>query len=165
MLSICFSSCSSGNNHKTYVNNDFLETEVISDMYNDDELREIIKYDGSMEELLTLYPTDYFSEFDSFCRMVYYSDYSVAVVMYDLEGNSFKRIYNLNQTKSVYEDLEIGDSIDTVQDLDPKGDYSFMFVGRNDVPRVSTHYTIDKYVVVISYDMNNLITDINIQSV
>lgn len=164
IMVICCSACSNGNNYKTNANNESLETEVTSDMSTDDKLREIIKYEGSMDELLALYPTDYYSEFDNFYRVVYYGDYSVAVVVYDLEGNSFKRIYDINQTKDIYEDLEIGDSLDIVQDLDPKGDYSFLFAGRNDIPRVSTHYTVDKYVVVISYDMNNLITDINIQS-
>lgn len=51
-----------------------------------------------------------------------------------------------------FESINIGESIDNVQKIDPLGDYIFLYTGRNDFPKISTHYTSDGYIIGIHYD-------------
>ena len=54
----------------------------------------------------------------------------------------------------------IGRHLSDVQTIDPEGEYLFLYTGRNDVPKVSTHYTTDGFVITITYDKNNVIEKI-----
>ncbi len=56
------------------------------------------------------------------------------------------------QPRSAFVSLEPGTSVASVTELDPLGEYTFLYTGRNDVPRVSHHYTTDGYHVAIWYD-------------
>jgi hypothetical protein len=52
----------------------------------------------------------------------------------------------------------------TVENSRAEGEYLFLYTGRNDMPRVSTHYTTDHYLITVSYDESNLVANITIQS-
>ena len=45
--------------------------------------------------------------------------------------------------------------------IDPNGEYLFLYTGRNDTPKVSSHYTKDGYLITIEYDVSNVIISIN----
>ena len=67
----------------------------------------------------------------------------------------------LNFCKSDFDKLVKGQSLDEVRAIDPNGEYLFLYTGRNDAPKVSSHYTKDGYLITIEYDVSNVITSIN----
>ena len=139
-------------------------TENIISSYTDDMLSNIILHNGTMDALLAEYPTKYVRQMDNCYRVVYYGDSAIAVVWFDLDGNSpVSQIYKATQPKSTFDNLSIGQSLNEVISVDPDGEYLFLYTGRNDFPKISTHYTSDGYVVNISYDDDHLITQIIIE--
>lgn len=142
-----------------------LSIDTTTYMYTDKQLSSIIQYKGTMSELIVDYPTNYIDEIESCYRVIYYGENSAAVVLFDNDKNILvAQTYSLLHEKSVYENLQIGHHLNDVQILDPGGEYFFLHTGRNDIPKISTHYSIDKYIIKITYDENNLITNIDIES-
>ena len=129
--------------------------------YTDDQLNSIINFSGNLNELLDSFHPDYNQNIENGFRTVYYGKKHVAIVLFDLNGNkTFSHKYSCDFPKESYEHLQIGNSIDMVRSIDPNGEYLFLFTGRNDIPKKSTHCTSDGYYYTITYDENNMITDI-----
>ncbi len=63
--------------------------------------------------------------------------------------------------KSDFDNLKTGQSLDDVREIDPDGEYLFLETGRNDTPKVSSHYTKDGYFITVEYDDANVIISIN----
>ena len=59
-----------------------------------------------------------------------------------------------------FESLNSTKTLDDVKKIDPNGEFLFLYTGRNDVPKISTHYTKDGYIILIEYEDNNQIVDI-----
>ena len=57
-----------------------------------------------------------------------------------------------------FDALEEGQSLESVQGIDPNGKYLFLYTGRNDVPRRSLHFTKEGYLITIEYNDSNVIT-------
>ena len=51
-------------------------------------------------------------------------------------------------------------TLDDIQKIDPNGEFLFLYAGRNDIPKISSHYTKDGYIVIIEYNDNNQIVNI-----
>jgi hypothetical protein len=142
------------------------ETEMPIYSYTDNLQDDILQYKGTLSELLTQYPTEYVRQLENGYRVVYYGDSTIAVVLFDVDGNNpVQKIYKMGHPRSVYDGLKIGQSLSEVHAIDPDGDYWFLVTGRNDFPKYSTHYTADQYVVSIQYDDDNLITQIIIDQI
>lgn len=139
---------------------------INKNIYKDEELNEIINFTGTIDELMSKYQNQYTKEFDNGYQIVYYGESSVAIIWLDTNDEILmSKIYPCTQSKSEYDNLKIGESLEKVQSLFPKDEYLFLHTGRNDIPRVSTHYTKDKYVIYITYDDNNLITNIQLETI
>ena len=94
--------------------------------------------------------------------MAYLGDGRIAVLLFDNYGNKlFGNIYNLQLLKSDFDSLAEGQSLEKVREIDPDGEYLFLCTGRNDTPKVSSHYTKDGYLITIEYDASNNIIIIN----
>jgi len=136
-----------------------------SSVYSDEALQQMIDCDLMLNDFKAKYPSDYESKLNGFVEILCYGDSSVAVVYFDSEGTkTLSRLYDTAHSKDVYEQLEIGQSLSEVQELDPDGPYLFLHTGV-DEPRNSTHYTNDKHVVYITYDESFCISEITINSV
>ena len=136
--------------------------DLASKVYGEQQLMELAKSQGSLNELNTIYPIECLREDHGVYRASYLGDGSIAVILFDLSGNKLLgKTYSTPLTKSDYDGLTRGQSIREVKAIDPNGEYLFLYTGRNDTPRESSHYTKDGYLITIEYDDSNTIISIN----
>lgn len=136
--------------------------DLASKIYNKQQLSEIAKFNGSIDELNTQYPIECLRDDNDTYRVSYLGDGSIAVLLFDNCGNRlFGNIYNTQLLKSDLDKLEKGQLLEEVRKIDPDGEYLFLYTGRNDTPKVSSHYTKDGYLITIEYDDSNIIVDVH----
>lgn len=132
--------------------------ELTTKLYSNSELLKIIDYDGSINELNKEYPIECIRKIGNNYRISYQGNDCFAIIFYNnLNDKISSDIYKTLLTKDDFEKLDIGQSLNNVQNLDPNGKYLFLFTGRNDTPRVSTHCTNDGYFITIEYSKDNII--------
>lgn len=136
--------------------------DLASKIYEKTELLELMNFSGSLNELNIQYPIECLREDNGMYRVSYLGDESVVIFLFDGSGNKlFGCAYSTQLLKSDFDKLLKGQSLDRVRAIDPNGEYLFLYTGRNDTPKVSSHYTKDGYWVTIEYDDSNVITSIN----
>lgn len=136
--------------------------DLASKIYDEPQLSELIKFNGLIDELNAQYPIECLRENNGIYRVAYLGDGSIAVLLFDNYGNKFGgNIYNTQLLKSDFEGLTKGKPLEEVRKIDPNGEYLFLYTGRNDTPKVSSHYTKDGYLITIEYDASNSILSIN----
>ena len=132
--------------------------------YDDSELLEVTQFSGSIKELGFQYPIECLREDGGLYRVSYLGSENehIAVLWFDNSGNKVLwRIHGTRLINSDFEELSKGDVLEDVRDIDPNGEYLFLYTGRNDTPRISYHYTKDGYLIAIEYDVSNSIININ----
>lgn len=135
--------------------------DLVTETYSDTQLLEITQFSGKINELNKQYPIECVRKIENTYRVSYLGDYSVAVIVFDKSGNRILgNVYSMLQSKSVFSSLTKGQSLEEVKEIDPKGEYLFLHTGRNDAPKISTHYTKDGYLITIEYDTTNTILNI-----
>lgn len=135
--------------------------ELVSQTYSDSQLLEIAQFNGSIRELNTHYPIECVRESGNAYRVSYFGDSSIAVITFDDAGNRILgNVYSALRLKADFDVLVNGQSLNNVQKIDPNGEYPFLYTGRNDLPKISTHYTRDGYLITIEYDDSNVISNI-----
>lgn len=135
-------------------------------IYSNDELVEISQYNGTFYELNSRYPTQCVRNTNDNYRVSYLGVNEIAILTFDNTGKKiYGKVHSVSMSKSDFCDLTNGDTLEDVLELDPNGDYMFLFTGRNDVPRCSYHYTNDGYMLTILYDFDNIIIDIKCELV
>ena len=158
LLFLC--SCGRGENElEVQVSSqDYTVFDLASKIYSSTQLLEIIADNGSIEELNTRYPIECIRENEDTYRVTYPGDDCVAVIIFDKNGNKLlSNIYNVQNMKADFDQIKEGESLDRVKEIDPNGNYLFLYTGRNDFPRKSTHYTEDGYLITIEYDSSNIV--------
>ena len=136
--------------------------DLASKTYGETELLELMKFDGLLNELNVKYPIECLREDNGMYRVSYLGDESVVIFLFDGSGNKlFGRTYSTQLLKSDFDKLLKGQSLDEVRAIDPNGEYLFLYTGRTDTPRVSSHYTKDGYLITIEYNTSNVVTGIN----
>ncbi len=161
-----FNSCTKGENELSIKlsRQDISLIELSSNIYSDDQLTNIMQFSGSMSELNTKYPFECVRKLDEGYRVAYLGDSSILIVILDESGNKILgNIHSVSKPKSDFNILSKGQLLESVQDFDPEGDYLFLYTGRSDVPKISTHYTNDGYIITIEYDNMNKISNIEIE--
>ncbi len=94
-------------------------------------------------------------------EIAFFGETRLLVCYYDVDGvflGSLKKLYSIESVK--FDSITVGSSLQDVIALDPNGSYLFLYTGRNDLPKVSMHYTLDKQEVVITYDENNVVQEV-----
>ena len=135
--------------------------ELSSKTYDESQLSEIIKCTGSINELDAQYPIECLRKTEGTYRAAFLGDGRIAVILFDESGNRILgNIYSALQKKSDFSCLAKGQSLEDVKKVDPNGEYLFRYSGRDDTPKVSTHYTKDGYLIVIQYDSSDIIVNI-----
>lgn len=129
-----------------------------TEIYSDSQLQRIVQYNRDINKLNERYPIECIRGNDNIYRVSYLGDSSIAVILFDAVGNKVMgNAYSTLTMKLDFDDLNKGQSLEDVQKIDSKGDYSFLYTGRDDVQKVSTHYTKDGYLISIEYDAANVI--------
>jgi len=132
--------------------------DLATEVYTEPQLMSIVAFDGSLNELDAKYPIECLRECDEIYRASYLGNESVAVVWFDQFGNKILgRVYLTRHTKADFNALTSLDSLKKVQEIAPEGEYLFLETGRNDIPRVSSHYTTDGYLITIEYDVFGMV--------
>ena len=135
--------------------------DLASGIYEDSQLLEIVKHNGSINELNAQYPIECLRENEGTYRASYLGDASIAVIMFDNSGNRILGgVHSTQLLRSDFSCLENGQSLENVREIDPNGEYLFLYTGRSDTPKVSTHYTKDGYLITIEYNNSNTIINI-----
>ncbi len=136
--------------------------DLASKIYDETELLELTEFNGSLSDLNNKYPIECLRENNGIYRVSYLGDGSIAIFLFDGSGNRILgSVYSTQLLKSDFDGLVKGQSLDDVRVVDPNGEYLFLYTGRNDTPKVSSHYTKDGYLITIEYDVSNVIISIN----
>lgn len=136
-------------------------TDLATQTYDERQLTELAQFGGAINELNEKYPIECMRKGNDTYRVSYLGDGSIAVLVFDNSGNKLLgNTYSVQLSKSDFDGLENGQLLEEVQALDPNGEYLFLYTGRNDIPRESSHYTIDGYLITIEYDDSNAIIGI-----
>lgn len=135
--------------------------ELTSKIYEDSQLTQITQFNGQISELDVKFPIECLRKYNEIYRVAYLGVEKVAILVFDDSGNKILgNIYNVQKLKSDFGGLEKGQSLEDVQKIDPHGEYLFLYTGRNDTPKVSSHYTKDGYLITIEYDDTGTIMSI-----
>lgn len=136
--------------------------DLASKIYDESQLLELAKFNGSIDELNAQYPIECLREDNGMYRVSYLGDGSIAIFLFDGSGNRLLvSTYSTQLLKSDFDGLAKGQSLDEVRAIAPNGEYLFLYTGRKDTPKVSSHYTKDGYLITIEYDASNNIISIN----
>lgn len=161
ILFLC--SCEKGENMKLSVSDPQANIiSLITEIYSDEQLDEIKMTNNDINQLNAEYPIQCLRKVDSHYQAVYRGNQKILIVVFDLSGiKILSKIYNISVIASDFNALSIGQSICEVQKIDPKGDFTFLYTGRNNAPQISYHYTSDGYIIQITYNDENDIIDID----
>lgn len=136
-------------------------TDLSSETYSNDQIDDILKFNGTMQELNIEYPMECVRKINDSYRISYLGDSSVAIIFFDNNGNKIiGNKYNIVLSSSEFNDLSKDKSIKDVQEIDPDGEYLFLYTGKNDMPKISEHCTTDGYIISIEYESDNKIASI-----
>lgn len=136
--------------------------DLVSRLYDESQLLDLVKFNGSIDELNDRYPIECLRENNDTYRVAYLGEESVAVLLFDNDGKKLLgNVYKIQLSKNDFSSLTKGQSLEKVREIDPNGEYLFLYTGRNDIPKVSSHYTKDGYLIAIKYDNSNNILSIN----
>ena len=103
--------------------------DLVSKIYDEPQLLEISKFNGSIDELNAQYPIECLRREGNCYRAAYLGDGCVAVLRFDNYGNKCwgAEIYNTQWLKSDFDGLEKGQLLAEVMNFDPDGDYIFLY--------------------------------------
>lgn len=154
ILLACLSACSGAAEDMDIIPSDssLQIGELVSVVYSSSALKDIAAYEGNAAGLNAKYAFECVREENSFYRVAYLGEESVALIWFDQSGNKYlSKLYSLQCNKVDFQHLQIGDSLQLVKTIDPSGDYLF-WNGRDDLPQTSIHCTLDGYMLTITYD-------------
>ena len=135
--------------------------ELSSTVYDNNQLTEIMAFNGSLFDLHQRYPVECIRRRDNIQRVSFLGKDSVLILSYDASGSLIVgNIYPIEKYKVDFDSFQAGQPLSEVLTLDPNGTYLFLNTGRNDVPRQSRHYTRDGFIVTFTYDNANMIVSI-----
>lgn len=125
--------------------------------YTDAQLDIMYESASTLQQQTSEYATNYVKEGDAGYRVVYRGDTKAVIFVYDWEGERVAQsFWGLSPlAKTAYDVIAIGDPFSRVQDLDPNGNYEVVEHSERHCTshgRVSIHFTIDGYMVLIKYD-------------
>ena len=157
-------SCSKGeNNSEIKISSSNIGlSDLATKKYSDSELKDISQFNGTIYELNDKYSIECVRKSDYGYRVSYLGDFCIAVILFDSDGNKILgNVYDTLCSKSDLSVLTENQTLENVQKIDPNGEYLFLYSGRNDTPKTSSHYTKDGYLITIEYDNENKISNIH----
>lgn len=139
--------------------------DIISEKYSEDMFKEIQKHKYTLDELDKIYPIEFIKKYtnkdDVYFDIAYIISNGYVILHYDSSGNYvFGEKAVAERRLNEFDALSIGDSIDDVEKIDENGKFTFLYTGYTGTPKISYHYTVDGYIVMIHYDSNYIITKV-----
>lgn len=132
-------------------------------VYAEEDLQKIVNFNGSLTELNAQYSIKCKREINQQYRAAFRGETKIAILYFDKDGNKvFSKAYQWSVKKECFDKLQKGDSLDKVIQIDPDGEYLFLYTDRNDF-HSSVHFTTDGYLITIDYDEKNTIKSIDIE--
>jgi len=133
--------------------------ELTTKEYTYYELTQIAEYDGNIYQYNSLYPIECMRKLETSFRIAYRGENHISMIYFDDTGEkTLGRIYTASISRASFDDI-LGCTLDDIMNIDPLGDYTFLYTGRND-NQVSRHCTSDGYMINITYDQSGKATDI-----
>ena len=161
-LVFVFSACAKGDQDLKIAQSSSGKTliELTSVIYEEQQLNEIVSF-GKLDDLNEHYPIECVRKRDGIYRVSYLGGEQIAVVTFDVYGNKISgKVYSAQLSKAEFDAVKAGQTLSDVQALDSDGDYLFLYSGRNDLERISYHYSKDGYLISIKYDTDNTILSV-----
>lgn len=162
---ILLCSCGSGDKMNIEVSDSSKNiTELLTSEYLEDQLDYINSLDKNINDLNSEFPIQCVRKNKSNYQAVFRSNKSVLIITFDLNGDKISsQKFTTSKVKDDFDSIKIGQKLENVESFDKNGDYTFLYTGRIDVPRISSHYTIDGFMIRITYSEDNIITNISSQ--
>ena len=165
---VLLTSCQEGNTQMNI--NMSPENENLVDLatviYDSEELKNILSFTGSVEELNKDYPIYCIRKISLGYRVTYLGENGdIAILTFDETGNECdsRRSYSPSKSKDAFSNIISGMHVTEVREFDPDGVYAFLYSGRNDITYQSFHYTNDGFLVVVLYNENYIVSGVNIE--
>ena len=109
----------------------------------------------SLKDMSKKIPLEFIREIDNNYRSIVKTEQGWVLLFFDSDG-TFLRIQELGALNSTSKDdfleVTVGMSVYDIQEIDPKGNYNFMYASWSEYPRMSFHYTSDGYEIIVSYN-------------
>lgn len=129
--------------------------DLISIKYSFDDLMDIKLNFESIELLHEAYPIQCIKRIPTGFKIMYVSDDEILILFFDQAGNKiFAEINHFATREITLQEIKNGQNVTEIQEIDPNGNFIFLYASTNDAPRESTHYTSNGYMYVVSYDEN-----------
>lgn len=126
---------------------------LIKKIYTDNELDEINSLKLNYKELNTLYPIEcvrYINNFEY--SVTYKSENKYLIIKFNKSGEKkYGNIYTPKYNKSDFSFITIGESFFNIREFDDDY-YYFWNAGNTETGYKSWHYTIDGYIIILTYD-------------
>lgn len=127
-------------------------------------LSELLKSKPTLEELNANISLEFVRKLDTSYRAVMKTEQGWVQAFFNQDG-TFAESVKMGKLKSVLKDdllkIPFGMPVKQVQEIDPDGDYNFMYASWSGYPKKSYHYTSDGYVFSIYYDDAYEVMDIS----
>lgn len=135
--------------------------ELATQVYSNSQLTTIAQFEGTINELSQAYSIDCVRSTQNGYRVSFLGEQSVAIIQFNNDGDKIiGNVHKLSLMSCDYEWQSSLKTLDDIQKIDPNGEFLFLYAGRNDIPKISSHYTKDGYIVIIEYNDNNQIVNI-----
>jgi hypothetical protein len=142
--------------------------ELINVIYSEEVFLEIHNNHYSIEQLNNKYPIECLRkiEDEGYYSAIYKGNNRFYIFYYYDNGEKFS--YSIEakysiESQGLLNSIIIGMSLEDVMVIDENGTYTFLYTGDIHAPKISTHYTIDGYIVQIYYDDNECVQKIFIE--
>ncbi len=138
---------------KQLIDSDRKLEDIVTKCYSDDELNDIKKFSGTINELNIQFPIECIREDLYVYRISYMGESKVVMLTFDKQGKKCAgNIYILKNTKEDFENIKIGDKLESIKAFEPDGDYPFLYYNSAEIEKVSTHCSKDGYFITIQYE-------------
>jgi len=128
--------------------------DLLTTIYSNTQLEEMDDLDLPLEEMHKKYPIQCLRENSNKYRVSYRSESDILVISFDLVDG--RKRFSLKwpfskRTSSELLELEVGAYVYDIMEFDENGDYYFLSAGDSKT-KISTHYTLDGYLIELTFD-------------
>lgn len=129
---------------------------IVTKTYSAEELEQIAAFEGDYYDYVAQYPIQCIKTLGESYRVAYLGADRVAVLYFNGKGEKLSgEVYMTAKTGADFDGIAVGDSMETVKQLDPAGYYPVISTGKDRVR--SEHYTSDGFMITIYYDQDVIV--------
>lgn len=165
VLCISLCGCNYTGEHSNYVIIDESQNSLsyITSSYNYEELHSILSAQPSIDKLQKLINIDFIKTTTLGYETLFQTDKGHILVAFSSNKQySYRKDIHLVKDilPAVFDNIAPGTPLSKVQQIDPLGDYSFLYTGTSEAPAISNHYLESGEHYTIYYDQTLCVTNI-----